>query len=90
MDRTTIQLQEATKDDLDTLKRVDGESYDSIVKMLIANYNNSQEGRDMDESRVRELAREEVTDMVVLEALEWWTARIVLKTWLKTWDRSDE
>jgi myosin-crossreactive antigen len=67
--RTTIQLTETTKDDLEALKRADGESYESVVRMLIAHYNNSQSDT-VDESRMREIAREEITDRVVREALE--------------------
>ena len=45
MKKTSIQLKESTKDDLDEIKRVDGESYDSVVKLLIANYNNDESDR---------------------------------------------
>jgi len=69
MSKTTIQLTETTKADLDGLKRADGESYESVVRMLIAHYNNSQSG-EQDESRMRKIAREEITDRVVREALE--------------------
>jgi len=39
-DRTTIQIKSAQKEQLDELKRVDGEAYHSVLAMLIANYNN--------------------------------------------------
>jgi hypothetical protein len=68
-DRTTIQLTDTTKADLDELKRADRESYESVVQMLIAHYNNSQSG-EKGESRMREIAREEIMDRVVREALE--------------------
>jgi len=55
MPRTTIQLQESTKSDLEDLKRVDGESYDSVVKLLIANYNNPQD-EQLTESDVEAIA----------------------------------
>lgn len=65
MPRTTIQLDESTKAQLEQLKRVDGESYDSIVQLLIANYDG--EGQ-LSESRVREIANEQITERVVMEA----------------------
>jgi len=68
MDRTTIQLNKSTKDDLEEIKRVNGESFDSVVKLLIANYNKPQDSSELTENRVRELANEQITERVVREA----------------------
>ncbi len=46
MTKTTIQLSEDTKRKLDSLKRVDGESYESVLLMLIAHYNNTSKEPD--------------------------------------------
>ena len=57
-DRTTVQLKDTTKNDLEALKRVDGESYDSVIKMLIANYSNESTDSGVDsEELARELSR---------------------------------
>jgi len=70
-DRTTIQLTDTTKTDLEQLKRADGESYESVLRMLIAHYNNSQDNQEsLDETRVREIARAEINDLVAYKALE--------------------
>jgi predicted CopG family antitoxin len=66
-DTTTIQLRKSTKQNLAHLKRADGESFDSVVERLIAKYDEPRSG-DMDETRVRELIREEITENVVREA----------------------
>jgi len=64
MTKTTIQLDESTKDRLDELKRVDGESFDSVVKMLIANYNNSQDSNEsLDESDVKAIIDREIEQL---------------------------
>ena len=52
MAKTTIQLNDKTKSDLEDLKRVDGESFDSVVKLLIANYNNDTETSGIDETEI--------------------------------------
>jgi len=46
MDRTTIEISQQQKGRLDDLKRVDGESYKSVLQMLIAHYNNSQDATE--------------------------------------------
>lgn len=69
-DKTTIQLKHSTKTDLEELKRADGESYDSVVKMLIARYNNSQDSNcdGIDETEAREIANEQISERVIPEA----------------------
>lgn len=52
MAKTTIQLTDETKSDLEDLKRVDGESFDSVVKLLIANYNNEGGTSGIDETEI--------------------------------------
>lgn len=70
VDKTTIQLKDSTKTELEELKRADGESYDSVVKMLIAHYNNSQDGNcdGIDEAQAREIADERISERVIPEA----------------------
>lgn len=63
---TTIQVDRDTKDDLEALKRADGESFNSVVQRLI----DGNVGGDLDEDRVREIAREEINDGVVFDALD--------------------
>jgi predicted CopG family antitoxin len=46
MPKTTIQLSEDTKNRLESLKRVDGESYESVLLMVIAHYNNTSKEPD--------------------------------------------
>jgi hypothetical protein len=67
MARTTISIDESTKAQLDDIKRVDGESYDSVVKLLIAQYGGDG---DLSEERVREIADEQISERVVVEAQE--------------------
>jgi len=67
MDTTTIELRTDQKAQLDDLKHGD-ESYKSVLQRLIEEYRAS--GGQLDESRVREVAREEITDRVRREALE--------------------
>ena len=72
MSKTTIQLDESTKDRLEELKRVDGESYESVLLMLIAHYNNTDDGLLTESQRgeVREIALDVVNQRVRMEALE--------------------
>ena len=63
MSKTSIQLTTETKDDLDDLKRVDGESYQSVVRMLIANYNNSQSNKALDESDVETIVDRKIDQL---------------------------
>lgn len=60
---TTIEITQAQKAELDTLKTSEGEAYKGVLQRLIEHYNNNPE---VDETRVREI----VADMVVVEALE--------------------
>jgi len=70
-DTTTIEIRSEQKASLDELKQHQGEPYKSVLQSLITHYRaNNTDGEGMGESRVRELAREEVNQMVVLEALE--------------------
>jgi len=62
MDKTTIQLKKETKKRLDKLKRADGESYDSVVKLLIANYDESQSER-LDESDVETIVDRKIDQL---------------------------
>jgi hypothetical protein len=65
-DNTTIACSKATKNDIDAL--VDGKNYDVKLQKLIDGYSGGPES--VDDDRIRELAREEIRDAVVLEALE--------------------
>lgn len=64
MSKTTIQLSQSTKADLDECKRADGESYDSVVARLASDNGDAA----LTEARVREIAREELREGVVPEA----------------------
>jgi predicted CopG family antitoxin len=64
---TTIEIRDGQKAALDDLKVADSESYKDVLQRLIEDYSDS---RGLTEDRVRELAREEVRDAVVFEALE--------------------
>jgi len=65
---TTIQI---TVEQKQALNRMSKASYKEALQVLIDNYNEAiKEQESLDESRVRELAREEINDNVVLEALE--------------------
>lgn len=65
-DTTTIEIRKEQKRELDGLKRANSESYKEVLQRLIDGYDGAG---GMDESRVRELAREEISDRVVGEAL---------------------
>jgi hypothetical protein len=65
-DNTTIACSKATKDDIDAL--VDGKNYDVKLQKLIDGYSPGEESTD--DARIREIAREEIREAVVLEALE--------------------
>jgi len=64
---TTIEIKSDQKQQLDELKHGD-ESYKSILQAIIEDYRSNSQS--LDETRVRELAREVVRDKVVMEALE--------------------
>jgi hypothetical protein len=67
-DTTTIEIEVAQKDELDSLKDTNSESYKSVLQRLIDDYSNAT--GELDEARIRELAREEITDNVIGRALE--------------------
>lgn len=64
---TTIEIRDGQKAALDDLKVADSESYKDVLQRLMEDYSDTE---GLTESRVRELAREEVRDAVVFEALE--------------------
>lgn len=65
---TTIEIR---TDQRDWLNEHKGKSYKSLLDELIESYENAMTDKEsISESRVRELAREEINDNVVLEALE--------------------
>lgn len=66
-DTTTIEITTEQKRDLDNLKHSESESYKDVLQRLIDGYSAESE---LDESRVRELAREEINDLVTFKALE--------------------
>jgi hypothetical protein len=58
-----------TKEKIVNAKATDGESYNNVLHRVLKTYSqDSQES--LDETRVRELAREEINDMVAYKALE--------------------
>jgi hypothetical protein len=67
METTTIEIAREQKAELDSLKLTDGESYKSVLQRVMSDYSKAPE---LSENRVRELAREEITDRVRMEALE--------------------
>ncbi len=66
-DTTTIEITDAQRQRLDDLKLTASESNKDVLQRLIDSYN--QEA-DLTETRVREIAREEITDRVTFKALE--------------------
>lgn len=69
METTTIEISGKQKQALDELK-AQGQPYKHIVQELIEHYNQNNESSGLAESRMREIAQEEINAMVVLEALE--------------------
>jgi hypothetical protein len=67
-DTTTIEIYTDQKTELDDLKLTDSESYKSVLQRLIESHSEGEGA--IDETRVRELAREEIQDGVIMEALE--------------------
>ena len=67
MNTTTIEITADQKAALDDRKRAESESYKSVLQRLIDGH--SQESK-LSETRVRELAREEINDLVTMRALE--------------------
>ena len=66
-DTTTIEINDDQRQTLGDLKVANSESNKDVLQRLIDDYNNPNE---LTENRVRELAREEIADRVVREALE--------------------
>lgn len=64
---TTIQLSDDTKADLEDLKQVEGEPFESVVQRLIASYSESQSG-ELSEEEVREIVNEQINERVIPEA----------------------
>lgn len=65
---TTIEIND---DQREFLREVSEVSAKRALQTLIDDYNNGGTGEEtLSEERVRELAREEITDRVVMEALE--------------------
>lgn len=67
MGTTTIQITTEQKEVLDSLKRDDSESYKSVLQELIDGYSNTT---GLDETRVRQIAVEEINERVTHRALE--------------------
>lgn len=57
MGKTTIQISDQTKAELDNLKKGDVESYDHTIQRIIRAYDGEADG--LTESEVREMIREE-------------------------------
>ena len=66
-DTTTIEITHEQKAQLDDRKRADSESYKGVLQRLIEGHSDEPE---LTESRVQEIARAEVRDVVRMEALE--------------------
>lgn len=64
---TTIEITTEQKAALDERKRTDSESYKSVLQRLIDSHSTTTE---LTETRVRELAREEINQLVTVRALE--------------------
>ena len=64
---TTVEVSREIKDDLDSLKIVDSESYKGVVGRLLENHD---EKAEVDEARARDIAREEINRMVTHRELE--------------------
>jgi len=61
MAKTTIQLVDVTKEELEALKEGDNESYDEVVWRLIEYYNqNAGDGKMWTEQELRGMMREEI------------------------------
>jgi hypothetical protein len=61
-DRTTIQIDTEQKEQLDEIKRIDGESYKSVIGLLIANYNNQQDATT--NQAMAEIGAEEIAEQL--------------------------
>lgn len=70
-ERTTIQIDTEQKEQLDEIKRIDGESYKSVVGLLIAHYNNEQDATTNQETEAidTEKIKDAVDSMQVDEQL---------------------
>lgn len=67
-DTTTIEITERQKSELDSLKNADREAYKAVVDKLIAHYKKTIDDAELDETKVRELANEQIAERVVPEA----------------------
>lgn len=63
---TTIEVYDEQKDELDDLKLTDSESYKDVLQRLIDGH--IEGAGDVDEDRIREIVRDEVSDKVIPEA----------------------
>ena len=69
MERTTIEITKTQKQTLDTFKNGDKETYREVLQRIMDSY--SENGNtELDETRVREISRETVNDIVTPRALE--------------------
>jgi len=68
--KTTIQVLDVTKEELEGLKDGDKETFDSVVWRLIEHYKENTTDGTMSETRVREIANEQIADRVIPEAQE--------------------
>jgi len=66
MNKTTIQITDEQKLELDDLKQTDGETYRSVLQRLIDAY--ESDDADVTEARAREIAESVVAERVVPEA----------------------
>lgn len=67
-DTTTIEIKDEQKRVMNGLKYGENEPYKDVLQRLIEDYSGSSEV--LNEDRVRQVAREEIRDVVVREALE--------------------
>jgi hypothetical protein len=69
VERTTIEITKTQKQTLDTFKNGDKETYREVLQRIMDSY--SENGNtELDETRVREISRETVNDIVTPRALE--------------------
>lgn len=68
-DITTIQVTESQREQLASMKE-GNETYRSLIDRIIGVYEDEYESGDVDESRVREITRDEINNRVTSEALE--------------------
>lgn len=66
---TTIQVTEDQREQLADMKE-GNETYRSLISRVIDVYNDEYNSGDIDETRAREIARDEINSLVTTEALE--------------------